>query len=107
MKLKRKRSFSEGEVNSKTEVFSKRVFGDTESLNEHKEVQEDEADKLWVQDFNWAEQGSFLISKYYSDISPLLDDKFQAASRIVLGGEEEREKETLFRRAVWNYVQVT
>ena len=47
-----------------------------------------------------------MMSTFYSDIAPLLDDKFRAAKTLSNAEEVDREQEELFRRAVWNYVQV-
>ena len=47
-----------------------------------------------------------MMSTFYSDIATLLDDKFRAAKTISNAEEVDREQEELFRRAVWNYVQV-
>ena len=46
------------------------------------------------------------MSNFYSDIAALLDDKFRLASGLVDTMEEDKEQEAIFRRAVWNYVQV-
>lgn len=105
--LKRKRSFSEGEVNSKSDVLFKRALGESEALGkEANGIQESDLEKkLMVQDFSWDDQGFCMMSTFYSDIATLLDDKFRAAKTISNAEEVDREQEELFRRAVWNYVQ--
>ena len=62
--------------------------------------------ELLVQEFSWDDQGFCVMSNFYSDIAVLLDDKFRLAHSLVDTMEENKEQETIFRRAVWNYVQV-
>ena len=62
--------------------------------------------ELLVQEFSWDDQGFCVMSNFYSDIAVLLDDKFRLAHSLIDTMEENKEQETIFRRAVWNYVQV-
>ena len=68
--LKRKRSFSEGEVNSKSDVLFKRALGESEALcKEANGIQEADLEKkLMVQDFSWDDQVIILSSKYQTII---------------------------------------
>ena len=104
--LKRKRSFSEGEVNSQTELLLKRALGESEGVK-NMESKEELGRELLVQEFSWDDQGFCVMSNFYSDIAVLLDDKFRLAHSLVDTMEENKEQETIFRRAVWNYVQVS
>ena len=104
--LKRKRSFSEGEVNSQTELLLKRALGESEGVK-NMESKEELGRELLVQEFSWDDQGFCVMSNFYSDIAVLLDDKFRLAHSLVDAMEENKEQETIFRRAVWNYVQVS
>jgi len=99
--LKRKRSFSEGEVNTQSELLLKR----TELIKTKDAKEKEENKELMVQDFSWDDQGFCVISNFYSDIAVLLDDKFRAANSLATEAEEDKEQEAAFRRAVWNYVQ--
>lgn len=105
--LKRKRSFSEGEVIAQSELLFKRALGelDIAGCDKMKESRE-ETKPLMVQDFSWDEQGFSMMSTFFSDIATLLDDKFRAANSLVCKDEEDnKEQSSVFRRAVWNYVQ--
>ena len=107
--LKRKRSFSEGEVNSQTELLLKRALGESEGVKNLESKGEEDAGlgrELLVQEFSWDDQGFCVMSNFYSDIAVLLDDKFRLAHSLVDTMEENKEQEAIFRRAVWNYVQV-
>ena len=122
--LKRKRSFSEGEVgtfgsslltilklqfqvNSQTELLLKRALGESEGVKNLENKEEDLLGReLLVQEFSWDDQGFCVMSNFYSDIAVLLDDKFRLAHSLIDTMEENKEQETIFRRAVWNYVQV-
>jgi len=60
-----------------------------------------------VQDFNWDEEGFSMMSRYYSDIAQLLDDKFRIIYNMTYGtmGRHSSIDTSLFRRATWNYIQ--
>ena len=122
--LKRKRSFSEGEVGgapfyflrfltflclqvvSQTDLVLKRALGDSEGAKSIESREDCSGRELLVQEFSWDDQGFCVMSNFYSDIAVLLDDKFRLASGLVDTMEEDKEQEAIFRRAVWNYVQV-
>ena len=120
--LKRKRSFSEGEVGhlftlsfltslclqvvSQTDLVLKRALGDSEGAKSLESREDCSGRELLVQEFSWDDQGFCVMSNFYSDIAVLLDDKFRLASGLVDTMEEDKEQEAIFRRAVWNYVQV-
>ena len=122
--LKRKRSFSEGEVCgaplhflrfltilclqvvSQTDLVLKRALGDSEGAKSLESREDCSGRELLVQEFSWDDQGFCVMSNFYSDIAALLDDKFRLASGLVDTMEEDKEQEAIFRRAVWNYVQV-
>ena len=118
--LKRKRSFSEGEVVllftlrfltclqvvSQTDLVLKRALGDSEGAKSLESREDCSGRELLVQEFSWDDQGFCVMSNFYSDIAVLLDDKFRLASGLVDTMEEDKEQEAIFRRAVWNYVQV-
>jgi len=60
-----------------------------------------------VQDYSWDEHGFTVLSRFYSDISLLLDDKFRLAANMTYNcmGEKQGVDTSTFRRAVWNYIQ--
>jgi sestrin len=61
-----------------------------------------------VQDFSWDEQGFSVMSRFYADMSLLLDDKFRTAKHMTYNyrGDSTRSVDTSpFRRAIWNYTQ--
>ena len=94
------------QVNSQTELLLKRALGESEVVK-NIESKEEAGRELLVQEFSWDDQGFCVMSNFYSDIAVLLDDKFRLAHSLVdTGMEENKEQETIFRRAVWNYVQV-
>ena len=93
-------------MNSQTELLLKRALGESEGLKTLENKEESFGRELLVQEFSWDDQGFCVMSNFYSDIAVLLDDKFRLAHSLVDTMEENKEQETIFRRAVWNYVQV-
>ena len=94
-------------MNSQTELLLKRALGESEGIKNTESKEEDFLGReLLVQEFSWDDQGFCVMSNFYSDIAVLLDDKFRLASGLVDTMEEDKEQEAIFRRAVWNYVQV-
>ena len=94
-------------MNSQTELLLKRALGESEGIKNTESKEEDFLGReLLVQEFSWDDQGFCVMSNFYSDIAVLLDDKFRLAHSLVDTMEENKEQETIFRRAVWNYVQV-
>ena len=61
-----------------------------------------------LQDFSWDEQGFSVMSRFYADMSLLLDDKFRVAKHMTYNylGDARSVDTSPFRRAVWNYIQV-
>jgi hypothetical protein len=61
------------------------------------------------QDFSWDEQGFSVMSRFYADMSLLLDDKFRTAKHMTYNymGDTRSVDTSPFRRAVWNYSQVS
>nr|XP_006813000.1 PREDICTED: sestrin-1-like [Saccoglossus kowalevskii] len=59
-----------------------------------------------VQDYSWEDHGFSLVNRLYSDIGPILDDKFHAAYELTyntMGMKRNVDTSTL-RRAIWNYI---
>jgi hypothetical protein len=61
-----------------------------------------------TQDFSWDEQGFSVMSRFYADMSLLLDDKFRIAKHMTYNylGDTRSVDTSPFRWAVWNYIQV-
>jgi hypothetical protein len=61
-----------------------------------------------IQDFSWDEQGFSVMSRFYADMSLLLDDKFRIAKHMTYNylGDTRSVDTSPFRWAVWNYIQV-
>lgn len=98
--LKRKRSFSEGEVLTKiTKQFLAKDNCDMTNKTENGE------NKIQIQDNCWDEEGFSVLSTFYSDIAVLLDDKFRAARMLSPKNDQTQNDNKKFRTAVWNYVQ--
>ena len=94
------------QVVSQTDLVLKRALGDSEGAKSLESREDCSGRELLVQEFSWDDQGFCVMSNFYSDIAVLLDDKFRLASGLVDTMEEDKEQEAIFRRAVWNYVQV-
>ena len=94
------------QVVSHTDLVLKRALGDSEGVKSIESREDCSGRELLVQEFSWDDQGFCVMSNFYSDIAALLDDKFRLASGLVDTMEEDKEQEAIFRRAVWNYVQV-
>jgi hypothetical protein len=63
---------------------------------------------LNINDFNWDDHGFSVMSRFYGDMSLLLDDKFRVAKQMTYNsyGDQSDVDTSSFRRAVWNYVQM-
>lgn len=101
--LKRKRSFSEGEVLNKItkQVLSKNIC----DLNVHETKSMGVSNSIRIQDYCWDDQGFSVLSTFYSDIAVLLDDKFRAARKLSPKNDQPDNENEKFRTAVWNFVQ--
>lgn len=101
--LKRKRSFSEGEVLNKItkQVLSKNIC----DLNVHETKSMGVSNSIRIQDYCWDDQGFSVLSTFYSDIAVLLDDKFRAARKLSPKNDQPDNQNEKFRTAVWNFVQ--
>lgn len=103
--LKRKRSFSEGEVLNKsqsTKKLSKHISSDvTTAQSCFKNL----SNLIRIQDYCWDAQGFSVLSTFYSDIAVLLDDKFRAARKLSPKNDQALNEKEKFRTAVWNFVQ--
>jgi len=99
--LKRKRSFSEGEIStnyqSKVSQNSKRQA----ALPAVERVDAKLTGDIRIQDYSWDDQGFSVLSTFYHDLAVILDDKFRTAKCIV----KQTEKNSKLNRAVWSYVQ--
>lgn len=109
--LKRKRSFSEGEITKSYQTKnishnSKRLLrplvakplcdnpGQTSKYNE-------KPNNIRIQDYCWDDQGFSVLSTFYTDIAMLFDDKFRSSKSLISKSEQNKKYVT----AVWNYVQ--
>jgi len=101
--LKRKRSFSEGEVLSKItkQIVAKDICDTMNLFNKTGNIE----NKIQIQDYCWDEEGFSVLSTFYSDIAVLLDDKFRAARMLSPDNDKTRNDNKKFRTAVWNFVQ--
>lgn len=101
--LKRKRSFSEGEIStnyqSKVSQNSKRQAA-VAPVDEER-VETKLTGDIRIQDYSWDDQGFSVLSTFYHDLAVILDDKFRTAKCIV----KQTEKSSKLNRAVWSYVQ--
>lgn len=63
--------------------------------------------KLSIQDYSWDIHGISVLSRFYTDISLLLDDKFRMAANLTYNtmGNKANVDTSTFRRAIWNYIQ--
>jgi len=109
--LKRKRSFSEGEITKSYQTKnvshnSKRLlrplvakpFCDIPGqLNKYNE----KPNNIRIQDYCWDDQGFSVLSTFYADIAMLFDDKFRSSKSLISKSEQSKNYVT----AVWNYVQ--
>eukprot|EP00092_Neocalanus_flemingeri_P030456 GFUD01033062.1.p1 GENE.GFUD01033062.1~~GFUD01033062.1.p1 ORF type:complete len:388 (-),score=54.54 GFUD01033062.1:292-1455(-) len=107
--LKRKRSFSEAEVVTKsqsTQKILKPVLSkDLCDTNDHELNYRNTSTAIRIQDYCWDDQGFSVLSTFYSDIAVLMDDKFRTARKLTQNNEENHNANETFRTAVWNYVQ--
>jgi len=101
--LKRKRSFSEGEVLSK--ITKQLLTKDICDVNDQDTQSRNSANSIRIQDYCWDDQGFSVLSTFYSDIAVLLDDKFRAARKLSPKNDQTHNENEKFRTAVWNYVQ--
>jgi hypothetical protein len=64
--------------------------------------------QLNINDFSWDDHGFSVMSRFYADMSLLLDDKFRVAKQMTYNsyGDQSDVDTSRFRRAVWNYVQM-
>ena len=57
------------------------------------------------QDYNWKEHGFSLLSRYYSEVAPLIDDLFHYTYNMTDSTFNQISINTTpFRRAIWHYV---
>jgi sestrin len=101
--LKRKRSFSEGEVLSK--ITKQFLTKDICDINDPERKTENSDNTIRIQDYCWDDQGFSVLSTFYSDIAVLLDDKFRAARKLSPKNDQTHNENEKFRTAVWNFVQ--
>lgn len=59
-----------------------------------------------VQDYSWDDHGYSLMSRLYTEIAGLLDDKFQVTQGMTYYkmGYKQNVDTSTFRRAIWNYI---
>jgi len=102
--LKRKRSFSEGEVLSKItkQIVAKETCDMMKLINETGNIE----NKIQIQDYCWDEEGFSVLSTFYSDIAVLLDDKFRTARLLSPNNDRTQNDNKKFKTAVWNFVEV-
>ena len=110
--LKRKRSFSEGEITKNPSAKTVQQTGpgykrpgkplkasDTEKCrNKPKEGE------IRIQDYSWDEHGYSVLSTFYQDLAVILDDKFRNVKYFTNKSEKSNSK---LSTAVWYYVQVS
>lgn len=108
--LKRKRSFSEGEITKNNSAKTVQQTGpgykrpgkplkatDTERCrNKPKEGE------IRIQDYSWDEHGYSVLSTFYQDLAVILDDKFRNVKYFTNKSENSNSK---LSTAVWYYVQ--
>ncbi|RWS30217.1 Sestrin-like protein [Leptotrombidium deliense] len=60
-----------------------------------------------IQDYSWDDHGFSLVNRLYSDVGNLLDEKFKVTYNLTYNnmGRRTNVDTTIFRRAVWNYIQ--
>jgi len=70
-------------------------------------IQDNTALQLKVHDFSWDDHGFCVMSRFYGDMSLLLDDKLRAAKHLTYNfmGAKKSVDTSLFRRSIWNYIQ--
>lgn len=63
--------------------------------------------QLRVHDFSWDDHGFSVMSRFYADMSILLDDKFRVSTHMTNNsyGNKKSVDTSRFRRAIWNHVQ--
>lgn len=108
--LKRKRSFSEGEITKtpsaktvqQTVPGYKRPGKPLKSTNTEKCRNKPKEGEIRVQDFGWDEHGYSVLARFYQELAVILDDKFRNVKYSVSQSENSNSK---LSTAVWYYVQ--
>lgn len=62
-----------------------------------------------VQDYSWDDHGYSTVNRLYNEVGTLLDFKFRTAYNLTyytMGGRTDVDT-SRFRRAIWNYIQVS
>ena len=99
--LKRKRSFSEGEVTGAKEMLD-------EGVNCVKRPQTQHADKcngdIRIQDYCWDEHGYSVLSTFYQELAVIFDDKLRNIKSLINKQQEEKNSKVII--AAWYFVQV-
>lgn len=106
--LKRKRSFSEGELIQQKELNTKTMTNKSVSkTNLNFTCHEFSKEKVRIQDFSWDDQGFSMMSNFYTDIAFLIDDKFRLSRSLQMKSQRGKKigSQSLFRQGLWNYVQ--
>lgn len=59
-----------------------------------------------VQDYSWDDHGYSLMSRLYTEVAGMLDDKFQVTQGMTYYkmGYKQNVDTSTFRRAIWNYI---
>jgi len=109
--LKRKRSFSEGEI---TKTYQTKALSHTSKrllrpvvlkascdIHGHLNKYNEPNNNIRIQDYCWDDQGFSVLSTFYTDIAMLFDDKFRSSKRLISKSETNKK----FVTAIWNYVQ--
>jgi len=109
--LKRKRSFSEGEVTKPKETNINKILN-TGAVNTNCDTSNNNripTDAIRVQDYSWDDHGFSILSNFYSEIAMLLDEKFRISKNIYKKLEKNsnggKKPTVMFQRAIWTYVQ--
>eukprot|EP00092_Neocalanus_flemingeri_P002636 GFUD01002823.1.p1 GENE.GFUD01002823.1~~GFUD01002823.1.p1 ORF type:complete len:395 (+),score=49.65 GFUD01002823.1:48-1232(+) len=109
--LKRKRSFSEGEITKNYQTknvshTSKRLLRPyisktTCDIHGHLNKYNEPSNNIRIQDYCWDDQGFSVLSTFYTDIAMLFDDKFRSSKSLISKSEQNKK----FVTAIWNFVQ--
>lgn len=109
--LKRKRSFSEGEVPKPKDSNINKILN-TGAVNSNCDTSNNNnipTDAIRVQDYSWDDHGFSILSNFYSEIAILLDEKFRISKTIYKKVENTSnsgvKSTVMFQRAIWTYVQ--